>query len=281
MLRKAYREIAHVSITFRCLFGLILLSSTGLLAAPPNRITLPVDTRRTSVLSGQVHRLAQPQFDQGVADPSMAMNYMVLMVKPSTTQQTGLENLLVDLQNPSSANFHQWLTPEQFGNRFGLSVSDQSKVIAWLTSQGFTIDHRARSQNWIAFTGTAAQVSSGLHTSIHRFQVNGESHFANTTVPEVPEALAEVVGGFLGLNDFHLKSFAELVPPDYNLSGSHYLVPADWATIYDVSPLYSANIDWSRPEHRGGRRIRRAAQRYHRVPRSLRSAGKHPLDVPV
>jgi len=242
MRRKVYREMVDGSITIRFLCGLLLLSPAGLMAAPPNRITLPVDTQRTSALPGQVHRLAQPRFDQGLVDPSTAVNYMVLMVKPSAGQQTDLENLLLDQQNPSSPNFRKWLTPEAFGDRFGLNASDQSKIVAWLTSQGFTVDHRARSQNWVAFSGTAGQVSSGLHTSLHRFQVNGETHFANTTDPAVPEALAGVVAGFLGLNDFHLTPFARLVPPDYNLGGSHFLVPADFATIYDVSPLYQAGV---------------------------------------
>jgi uncharacterized protein (TIGR03437 family) len=242
---KSYRSIFDFSVTFSFVFGLLLLSPAGLAAAPPNRITGSVDAGRVSVLPGHIHRLAQPQFDQGVADPSTPMNYMVLMTKPSASQQAELEGLLTDQQNPSSPNFRKWLTPEEFGKRFGLSVSDQSKIAAWLTSQGFTIDHRARSQNWIAFSGTAGQVSSGLHTSIHRFQVNGEKHFANIGDPAVPEALSDVVGGFLGLNDFHLKPYVELVPPDYNVGTSHYLVPADWATIYDVAPLYQAGITGS------------------------------------
>jgi hypothetical protein len=59
----------------------------------------------------------------------------------------------------------------------------------------------------------------------------------------VPEALADVVGGFLGLNDFRILSSAKVVPPDYDTGSSHYLVPEDFATIYNVTPLYAAGID--------------------------------------
>ena len=226
------------------LASMLLLGAAGSMAAPPDRITRPVDTSRTSVVPGPLHRLAQPQFDLGAIDPGQRMNYLVLLVKPSAAQQSDLDRLLVDQQNPSSPAFRNWLTPEQFGNRFGLSSSDQSKVVAWLNSEGFSLDRLARSGNWMAFSGTAAQVSNALHTPIHRFQVAGETHFANTSEPSVPEALADVVGGFLGLNDFRPQPFVQPIPPDDTIgAGSHYLAPEDFATIYDVAPLYAAGID--------------------------------------
>ena len=173
----------------------------------------------------------------------MAMEYMVLLVKPSATQQADLDHLLADQQNPSSTLFHRWLTPEAFGNRFGLSAADHSKLVAWLAAQGFGIVESGRARNWVAFRGTAGLVESALHSPIHRFRVNGETHFANTADPELPAALASVVGGFLGLNDFHLKPQAVFPRADYNLQASHYLVPEDFSTIYDLAPLYRAGID--------------------------------------
>lgn len=220
-----------------------MLGAAALTAAPPSRITRPIDPSRTAVAPGRVHHLAQAQYDRGAVDPKKQLNYMVMLVKPSAAQQAELDTLLMDQQNPSSKNFRQWLTPEQFGSRFGLNSSDQSKVVAWLTSQGFSVDHLARSDNWVAFSGSAAQVTSALHTPIHQFQVNGEMHFANTAPPSVPEVLSDIVGGFIGLNDFHAQSFARVVPPDYTSGNNHYLTPADFATIYDVAPLYAAGID--------------------------------------
>ena len=141
----------------------------------------------------------------------MPFNYMVLLIKPSASGQADLNQLLADQQNPSSPQFRRWLTPEAFGNRFGLGSGDQSKLTAWLTSAGFTINHQARGHNWIAFSGNAAQVSAALHTSIHRFQVGTETHFSNVSAPSVPEAFADVVGGFLGLNVFLPNSYARPV----------------------------------------------------------------------
>ena len=238
MLRKTHRNNNSFALLA------ILLSGASLLtAAPPTRITRPVDVSRTVVAPGRVHPLAQAQFDQGAVDPKKQLNYMVMLMKPSPAQQADLDALLVDQQNPSSKSFRQWLTPEQFGSRFGLNSSDQSKVVAWLTAQGLSVDHVARSNNWVAFSGSAERVTAALHTPIHQFQVNGKMHFANTQVPSIPEALSDVVGGFLGLNDFPTHSNAKLVTPDYTTGNTHYLTPADFATIYDLNPLYAAGID--------------------------------------
>jgi uncharacterized protein (TIGR03437 family) len=212
-------------------------------AASPDRIARPVDARELRVVADSVHHLALAKFDQGPVDDGMPMKFLVLMFKLSAAQQAGMDSLLADQQNPASPLFHKWITPEEYADRFGLSPSDQSKVAAWLHSEGFSVKQLARGRNWIAFDGTAGQVSRALHTGIHRFHVTGENHYANTGEISVPAALEDVVGGVVGLNDFRLKSNAMLVPPDYNAGSSHYLAPADIATIYDLTPLYQAGID--------------------------------------
>jgi uncharacterized protein (TIGR03437 family) len=214
-------------------------------AAAPDRIVQPVDAGQVRTIPSGIHHLAQPQYDRGLADPATAMHYMVLMVKPSAAQQADLAQLLVDQQDGASPRYHQWLTPEQFGDRFGLSADDAAKVTAWLQSAGFSIGHQARGRNWIAFSGTTGQVTRALHTPVHRFEVNGETHFANTADPAVPVALADVVGGFQGLNDFHPQPAITKPQPVYtsSTSGNHYLAPADFSTIYDLAPLAQAGYD--------------------------------------
>jgi uncharacterized protein (TIGR03437 family) len=224
--------------------GLLAVAYTSY-AAPPDRITRPVDPARTQVISGNVRRAVAAAADLGPADPAMQLHYVVLVVKPTAAEKSELDRLLIDQQNPASSRFRRWLTPEQFGESFGLSAGDQSRVAAWLTSAGFTINRTARSGSWIAFSGSAGQVSQSLHTSIHRFQWNGESHFAITQNPAVPEALADVVSGFLGLDDFHPTPLVRIasLDPDFTSGSTHYMAPADFETIYDVAPLYPTGIN--------------------------------------
>ena len=222
----------------------LLLTLAGYTAAAtPDRITQPVDATRTRTVAGNVHHLAQPQYDQGAADPQTPMRYMVFLVKPSPSQQADLNQLLSDRQNPASPQYHKWLTPEAFGERFGLSEGDLAKVAGWLKSEGFAIDHQARGRNWIAFSGAAGQTARAFHTTIHRYVANGKTAYANAGEPSVPEALADVAGGFLGLNNFPMQPAVRPAQPEFNTGSSHFLAPADFATIYDLAPLYQAGLD--------------------------------------
>jgi subtilase family serine protease len=232
------------------LFASLPAGAQGTLVRP--RITQRVDENRLAVLQGHTHPLARPQFDQGPVDPALKLERISLMFQPTAEQQAALDSLLPQQQDPSSPNFHKWLTPEEYGGRFGVSQSDLDKVVAWLQGQGFAVVETARSRNWVAFTGTAAQVQSALYTEIHQYSLNGQTYFANAGEPAVPSAFASMVLGFRGLNNFPvkprgLKSREANIPAQPNftsdLSGNHFLAPDDFATIYDLKPLYSSGID--------------------------------------
>lgn len=229
--------------------ALLFSTASSVWAAQPDRITGPVDNSQTVVLKGTVHPSAQPQYDKGPVDPSMKLPFITLLIQPSTTQQAALKQLLAEQQDPSSLNYHKWLTPEQFGQRFGLSRGDLTNITKWLRSEGFAIAQVARGRDWIAFSGTAAQVLRAFHTELRRYNVDGEEHFANATDPSIPKALEGIVAGFRGLNDFHLKPLAVKksesikLSPDYFNLGNNNLAPGDIATIYDIGSLYKAGID--------------------------------------
>jgi uncharacterized protein (TIGR03437 family) len=235
-MAKTSRLLAHL-----LLFGFV----SGVMAAPLDRVTRSIDVRRSSVLPGHLRRQAQARFDRGAVDPGTRMNDLTLLARFSAAQQEELNRLIADQQTPFSPLFHKWITPEEFGNRFGLSPSDESKVAAWLSSSGFKIEQRARGRNWIRFSGPAGQVARVLQTSIHRFDVDGEVHYAAVNEPSVPDALADVVTGFLGLDDFHPLPMIKRVNPEFNVGNSHFLAPEDYATIYNLSPLYQAGMDGS------------------------------------
>ena len=225
------------------LLALLALLLTGSLLVAEDRITAPVESGQRVVLQGHRPRQARLSYDRGPVDPSMELGFVTLLLKPAPS----LAPFLVELQTPSSASYHRWLTPEQFADRFGLSEHDIASLVSWLESQGLQVNDVARGRHWITFGGTADQVGRALHTEIHRYQVDGEEHFANATDPEVPAAFANVVGGFTGLDDFGPQPLLARGSGARNvtLDGSHSLVPDDLATIYDIRPFYGAGIDGS------------------------------------
>jgi len=221
-----------------------LAALTCLIAPAADRVLTPVDPNRTVIVKGQVHPLALPQFDRGAVDRATEISYATLLLKPAD----GLDEFLVAQQSASSSDYHRWLTPEQFGTRFGLSDGDMRQVTEWLRSQGLRVNDVARGRHWITFSGTADTVGRALHTEFHQYVVRNEKHIANATDPSVPAALQDVVAGFMGLNDFlphpaHIKGPALAASPDLTSGGTHFLAPDDIATIYNIAPLYAAGID--------------------------------------
>ncbi len=174
------------------------------------------------------------------------MQGMRLVFSLTPAQQTALETLLQQQQDRSSANYHKWLTPEQYADRFGLSTADIQRAARWLRQQGFSNVIPARSRTWIAFSGSAAQVESAFHTSIHQYVVNGNTHYANTSEPSLPSAFRGVVRGITALNDFRPRPrvIVKHVHPNFTseISGKHFLAPDDFATIYDIQGLYGSGI---------------------------------------
>jgi uncharacterized protein (TIGR03437 family) len=221
----------------RRLVFLTCLGTTALFAAS-DRIADRVDPARTAPLRGHRHSQAIPQNDQGPADPAAELRYVTLILRPAS----GLESFLAEQQTPSSPNYRRWLTPEQFGDRFGLSSNDIGKLTAWLQGAGLTVHDVARGRHWITFGGSVDQVGRALHTEFHRYQVKGAMHIANATDPSVPAAFAGVIAAFSGLDDFEPVE-AHVPVPAYNSGGSHYLSPYDFATIYNVKALWDAGID--------------------------------------
>jgi uncharacterized protein (TIGR03437 family) len=229
----------------RYLYFAFLLAIPASAQSP--RLNGTFDPTRTVAIEKNVHPLARAEFDQGPADPTKKLGYITMVLQPTAQQQTDLETLLLQQQDRASANFHKWLTPEQFGNRFGMAASDVSSIKTWLAGHGFQIEDTARGRNWIAFSGTVDQVNRSLHTSIHRYLVNGKEHYANATNPSLPPELAGVVRFFRGLDDFQPEPPAAIhvktTLADYtNSGGIHYLAPDDFATIYDITPLYNKGI---------------------------------------
>ena len=237
-----------------CALGLVaFLASAPLsrLNAQQKRVLAPVDTGRTVALRGNVHPNAQARYDRGLVDPAQKITGITILLKPSESQRAELSQFLSELQDPASPNYHKWLTPEQYADRFGASDADLLEIGAWLEGQGLSQDHVARGRNWMVFSGTAGQVQSAFRTGIHRYVVNGETHFANSGEPSIPAALEPVIQGIQGLDDFRPKPLSEpdrpaaISPSFTNSAGNHRLAPGDIATIYGIAAIYNSGYTGS------------------------------------
>jgi subtilase family serine protease len=229
------------------------LACTGaspLSGGPPARIHDDLQNGQAFVLAGNAHPLIASAVDQGEVEGSFPLPRIAIHFKMTAAQQTELNRLLDAQQEPSSPQYHKWLTPEQYADRFGVSESDLNRITAWLQRMGLNNIQVARSRTFVSMSGTAAQVRYAFQTTIHRYRVNGSPHYAESTDAVLPAELDGMVSGIRGLNDFHprahvrLRSFAGTQPRfTSSLTGNHFLAPDDFATIYNVRSLYASGID--------------------------------------
>jgi subtilase family serine protease len=212
-------------------------------------ISSAVDETQRITLSGHVHPMARAALDAGEVSSSLAMSELQLIFKRSETQQRNLQKLLTDQQDRTSPRYRKWLTPTQFGARFGAGGHDIAIASAWLKSQGFTVGAVPSGRGYLPFAGTAGQVETAFQTKIHSFNLDSEQHYAAVANPTIPAAFQNLVVAVAGLHDFHprptVRSGRDLSParPAYDDgNGNFYVLPADVATIYGFNPAYAAGI---------------------------------------
>jgi pseudomonalisin len=244
---KKIRSIVAVALFLSTILS--IAQNLNAQPAPLDRITAPVDGRLTLARPGNRHPLAIPAYDAGPVSPDHRMDRMMLVLQPDPAQERALEALLAAQQDPQSPEYRKWLTPERFGKLFGVSDRDLAQVVEWLERQGFEVEPPSGGRRVLVFSGTAGQVQAAFHTPIHTYNVNGVIHHANSSDPQIPVALASVVEGVASLHDFRsqplyrgLRALA-VSDPEYSSGATHYVTPADFATIYDVASLYSSSID--------------------------------------
>lgn len=230
----------------------LLWVSTMAAQDPPSSLSRITQSQNRTFLLGSVHPRLAGAGVLGHASARLSMDRMVLSLKRSVEAQTRLEQFLSQQQDPSSSHYHQWLTPEQFGQQFGPPQARLDAALLWLMGQGFTIDGVSPSRMSIQFSGTREQVEWAFQTLIMNYEVDGKIRHANATLVSIPKDLADVVDGPLSLTDIpHVsprlkkKFLAPSLPsPALNWSdGSHGIGPGDFATIYDLKPLYAAGTD--------------------------------------
>lgn len=251
MPRKAFSLILQALLL---LFAVVLPAPFSVAQSlVHDRITQEIVPGASTPLPGSVSPLTRSSSDTGRADPSAALTGMTIYFKPSAAQQAALDNLLREQQTPGSPLFHQWITPAQYAAQFGLSANDLAKVETWLQQQGFSIGRISNSRNAITFSGTVAQVEAAFQTEIHHYTVDGVTHTANAAPLSIPSAFAGVVLSVRNISDFRPHPLHRLrrsaAGPQFTISNGgtqyHFLAPADFATIYDLKPLYSAGYTGS------------------------------------
>ncbi len=208
-------------------------------------ITKPIDETQLVKLAGNTRIEANAKNDRGAVPDGFALDHMLLQLKRAPQLDREFAQYVESLTNKSSSHFRQWISASEQGEKYGLAQQDIDTITSWLQSHGFTVGYVYPNRMVIDFSGNAEQIRKAFHTEIHYLEVSGEQHIANMSDPEIPVALAPAIAGVVSLHNF--KPHADYKRrTQYTFSGCgadcYALVPADFQTIYNLTPLYTAGI---------------------------------------
>ncbi len=99
----------------------------------------------------------------------------------------GLTNLLHDLYDPRSPQFHHYLTPKQFAEQFGPTTNDYETLASFLEAHGLTVTHRHANRMLLDVSGPVSAVEQILHVHLlaYRHPVEARNFFAPDAEPSL------------------------------------------------------------------------------------------------
>jgi subtilase family serine protease len=211
-----------------------VVATASITPHPPSDVATPL-VRTTDVLPG---------LDHAVLDgPTAPATRLTVDIGLQTPDQSREANLLSALYNPSSADYHQFLSPSQFDQQFRVPAATVAATESWLRSGGLNVSYKSGTGNLISVQGTVAQLGALLHTTFGDYSVGGISFIANQLAPMVPAALP--INDVVGLNTLQrmwtqpeLRQFQTLSAPSTPAAApTNYvgtLVPQDLWDVYDA-----------------------------------------------
>lgn len=260
-MRSSLRLLSNlVVLFFLACFSITTFAAVHTSAIPTVRVTKAVDNGKRATLYGHTPKATRRGMDLGRITPSTPAEHLIILLKSSQEQEREARRVIDEQHDKRSANYHRWMTPEEFGAHFGVHDSDIESVKNWLSGQGFVVEDVTKAKRAIRFTGTVGQIEQAFQTQMHFFLMpNGEAHVSNDRDISVPEALSPVIAGVPTLNDFFRKShrvevgrMSRMRPgPKFSngtncgsvANSSCFVGPADFATIYNTTPLLASGIN--------------------------------------
>jgi len=110
------------------------------------------------------------------------------------------EEFLAELQDKKSANFHKYLTAEQWNARFAPSQKDEQAVIDWATTNGLTVTQRYPNRLVVDVEGTSEAIEKSFAIQINSYKLGVSTEFSNDRDPVIPSHLVGILHSVGGLN---------------------------------------------------------------------------------
>jgi len=152
-------------------------------------------------------------------------NHLNLAIGLPLRNEAALDQMIQQLYDPASPNFHQFLTPSQFAENFGPTEADYQAVIDFAKANGLTVTGRHPNRALLDVSGSVSDIQRIFHVTMRVYQHPKENRkfYAPDTEPSVD--LAVPVLHISGLDNYSLLRPANLAIKPGNGSTPTNLIP--------------------------------------------------------
>lgn len=187
--RKRVASIALTSLAFASLAAAPLPGNAGLARA---------DSGNAYGLTGNTPGLVARAKDTGPVDPSTVISVSVWLKLHNENQ---LDQLVQRQYQKGSAQFHKWLTQDQFNASYAPSSQEVNAVQNFLSAHNLSVLTVAENNFYIKVQGTVGDIEKAFHVQIDSYSLNGVTYRSNTGNPTVNDAAGGNIAAITGMDD--------------------------------------------------------------------------------
>ncbi len=113
-----------------------------------------------------------------------------------------LDELVRQMYQPGSPNFHHWLTREQYYAHFAPTAADAAQVRDYLTAHNFTVTSVEKHNHFLTAQGRVSDAENAFNVQISRLSTNGTVHRISSGAASIRGPVGALVKSVQGLHDF-------------------------------------------------------------------------------
>jgi len=193
--------------------------------------------------------IAVPAFSQLASGGRASSNAQILGTENPSKQiavtfwlkqhdKAGLDELVRQMYDRNSPNYHHWLTLKEYQARFAPSAAEMAIVQQHLAAHNLHVVYTDKLNHAVSARGAVADVERATGVQLNRALINGETHRLPSGEPAIPGAAGKLVYAVQGLTDFKYESHARrAIDPD---TGKPFPV----VPLSKISPLSGASPEF-------------------------------------
>ncbi len=238
---QSSRQRSPLRRTAMALTATVMVVAALLLIFPVNFLNVSI-VRASAITGGRISipgHLVPALKNHAPRGASAGNRPLQLSITLNLRNQDQLTALLREQNDPTSAVYHQYMTPQQFTAMFGPTVDSVNQVTTYLRSQGIHVSSVSPNRTLIDASASVAQVEAAFKTTINDYVLNGRSVYAPASEPSVPAALASLILSISGLDNVANYQPRASLRPATGPGGGY--TPSELRTAYDANSLISSS----------------------------------------